>query len=118
MSSHPVHRPQVRRAPPASAASAAPPPLADMRSIRELKGPSRALILDQQLQVQAGDTFLDLGCGRGLVLLDALSRGCSAAVGVEFNANCQGMLEDVLRQSQWSVLSQTEIAGGGKAYRL
>jgi len=76
--------------------------------MRELTKESRELIFEQQLQVKVGDVFLDLGCGRGLVLLEALERGCTTAVGVESNRNCLNMMEDVIRQRQWTVTQKIE----------
>ena len=129
MSSKPVTTLLARRAPP-SAPRAIPGqhmaretvPIADLRSMRELHPKDRTTLLKEQLQIQKEDLFLDIGCGRGNVLLDALDLGCSIAIGVEFNPGCKAMLERILadseKQKKWCTTVARGIGGGGTVYYL
>ena len=90
---------------------------ANARSLRELTKESRDVVLDQQLQVGPDDVFLDFGCGRGLVMLDALER-CRVAVGVELNKGMLPYLERAIKERGWSVVRSDVVEGDGRAYRL
>ena len=126
-----IHSPPVRRrlAPPAAgsaAGSAATPPSAqaaleranqNIRTERELTQSSRAVVLEQQLWVGPGTTMVDLGCGRGEVLIDAAELGATLCVGVDFNADVASMLADTIRRRGWTATPMPSI-DGDRAWRL
>ena len=51
---------------------------------REISEKSLLAVMEQ-LQVNDTDTFLDLGCGRGKPLVQAVEKGCRYVVGIDFN---------------------------------
>ena len=92
-----------------------PPATANERSARELTPNSRAVVLEQQLRPT--DQFVDLGCGRGHVVADALDLGCTECVGVDNNPGVTEMLLNTVRSRGWTIL---EGSGEGvdTSYRI
>ena len=89
---------------------------ADLRSQRELTASSRAVVL-QQLRLRVGDQLLDLGCGRGRVLLDALDLGATEVVGIDLNRGVERMLSAEMQRRGWVVTERTSLSDG-VGYRL
>lgn len=92
---------------------------ANKRSHRELTSSSRAVVLKQQLaldlrvgEAKESSQFLDLGCGRGLVLLDALDLGATEVVGIDFNRGVEGMMASEIAKRGWTVESHSRLRDG------
>jgi len=72
----------------------------------ELSPESRQVVLRQQLQLSARSRFLDIGCGRGMVLIDALNLGVKMVVGVDKNPDMLNEVRRTLKASRWAVVKE------------